>query len=121
MNITISPIKNNNTMFRATQKDETKVVEKNQLNPQRVKEKKTKIIVGCCATAMIVVDVLYFLMKRKFKHDSVDKLNQQRAKIASVPRIKNIFELIKESPESFGPNAEEFMREKMLGGRRRFF
>ena len=109
MNISISPIQNNVMMFRANQKDGTKKVEKKQINPQIMQENKTKILVSCFAAGMMVLDVLYFVMKRKFKHDNLNRIKSEAEKIASVPRIKDIYELIKESPESFGPDAQETM------------
>ena len=109
MNIAISPIKNNVMKFRANKKDETKTVEKNKLSPLRLQEKNTKNIVGCFVSVMLVLDVLYFVMKRKFKNDSLNALRAEAQERANTEKLKDIYQLIKESPESFGPNAKETM------------
>lgn len=109
MNISISPIKSNSINFRATQNgmNDNSAKEKKILTPQKAMEKRTKLAVGCCLATVLVIDVMYFVMKRKFKYHKIDVQKARELKDEALDAIKpeTILEKI-ERTKNVVPNDE---------------
>lgn len=116
MNISISPITNNIPKFRATQKDETNAIAKENKKPlthQQLATKRTKIALGCCLAAALAVDVIYFAMKRNIKYEKIKRqdLKIQKLNEKFAVRPKTIFELFAENKEKYGEDAAKRFKE----------
>ena len=117
MNITISPITNYKTSFRAIQKDETVSVKKENKKPlthQQLSEKRAKIAIGCCLATVLAVNIIYFATKRNIKYANIAKAEEKaRKKLEAIKNMpKDTFQLFAENKET-GKEAARKLKEVM--------
>lgn len=100
MQVSLSPNVNSYNNFRAQQPQKSTNVLDNVLNENdklEIQSKKVKSAVKRCIGVIILIDVIYFTMKRSFKHANIAKVAKKLEK--ATPLKKPAFWVAKE-PEN---------------------
>lgn len=102
----------NQKSFRSNKMNDKNAIgnkKENKLTPQEIKEKRTKLTIGCCVAVAVVINLLYFTMKKNIKYGKINLEKKRFEKIPEKYKIlpKDTFDLFSEHPENYPADAAE--------------